>query len=157
MICAPEKAVSYWLSSYNEWKMELIRLHEQYNRLTGLTSHLELVPSHAMGNVSDPVVRDVLRRNQIIQQDLPLLQARIRFLEQAMQGLSEEEKTFVSYCLQQVLPSAIRRRMQWSRSTYFKRRREILLKLFHLVGNDDHILIWFPLPVKSQRAPLQEK
>lgn len=141
-IVPPYKSIESWLIRYDEWKSEIAIIQEKLDNITGLTAHYELVPIHGEGGTNDRIFHQVFERLKIKERELPVLKSRIRLLDKAIQGLNEEERKFVELKYRQQIGNFyIMSRLEWTHRIFYERRKEILAKIYRLLGEDAEI--WF--------------
>lgn len=117
--------------SYTRWKSDVEFLKTKLADIPGLAQRWELVAIHGEGQKNEAILHQVIKRLEITQKELPLLEAKIELIEKALSALTPEEKLFVEvrYIDKLALPLAMDR-LALSKSGYFFKRKCILKKMY---------------------------
>jgi hypothetical protein len=144
--------VENWLKMMPSWKAEMEVLKSKLQSISGLTQQYELVPIYAKGQKNETILNQVIERLQIKQFELPLLEMRMHLLDVAMQVLPPEEQKFVELKYGQKLANSyIMNQLVWSERTFYIKRKEVLKKLYDVLGGEDAV-IWFASGINSKEV-----
>lgn len=142
----PYTVIESWLYQVEEWKIEAEVLKEQLLNIKGLTQRYELVPIYGKGHKNEMILNQVIQRLEAKEKVLPVLETRIRLLDMAKMALSPDEKTFVELKYKKKVANfLIMDQLEWSHRTFYLRRKQILSKLYQMLGGED-VLLWFSSP-----------
>lgn len=135
--------VEDWLKKVPSWKAEMEVLKSKLKNISGLTKQYELVPIHAQGQKNESILNQVIERLQFKQYEIPLLEMKIQLLDVAMLVLTPEEQKFVELKYwHKIANPYIMSQLEWTDRVFYVRRREILEKMYHILGEEDAV-IWF--------------
>ncbi|MGG2196454.1 hypothetical protein [Paenibacillus validus] len=139
--CIPYEQIEGWLLTLSEWKSRLDEMKEQLLRIPGLTQKFELVAIHGKGNKNEAILHEVIRRLQLREMEIPLIEMKIQVLEGAIRSLRPEERQFVTdrYGLRLANNDAMDK-LGVSSKTYYEMRKRVLERIYYFVGGDDSIL-----------------
>jgi DNA-directed RNA polymerase specialized sigma subunit len=137
----PFEQIEGWLLTLPEWKSRLEEMREQLQRIPGLTQKFELVAIHGKGNKNEAILHEVIRRLQLREMEIPLIELKIQVLEGAIRSLRPEERQFVTdrYGHRLANHDAMEK-LGVSSKTYYDMRKRILERIYYFVGGDDSIL-----------------
>jgi hypothetical protein len=138
---SPYAAVEKWLYEYTIWKHKIENLRIQLTHISGLTRQYEQVAIHGQGNKSENVYRDVLHRQQITELELPYFEIRVQVLDNSLTALTPEERTLIECKYMKKLANTLTMdRLGLSRRTFFYKKKELLQKIYELLGGDESLL-----------------
>lgn len=141
--CTPYEKVEWWLESYTRWKTRIETLKVQLERIPGLTQRFDLVPIYGKGQSNEAIPNEVIRRLEAKEKEIPLLELRVQLIDIALSSLKPEEQEFVRLKYVEELPNpSIMAQINWSSRTFYRRRKEILDKVYDALGGED-ANIWF--------------
>lgn len=127
----PYQKVESWLKSYKDWKARLKYVQSELTHIPDLTRTLRMVAAHSRGRKQEPVLRTVIRRIQITENEIPLLLSRISLIDYALTALTSEEGLFVRLrYIDNLASSDAINRLALSRRAYFYHRKRILRKIY---------------------------
>jgi DNA-directed RNA polymerase specialized sigma subunit len=137
----PYEQIEGWLFALPEWKSRLEEMKEQSLNIPGLTQKFELVAIHGKGNKNEAIVHEVIRRLQLREMEIPLLELKIQVLEGAVRSLQPPEHHFITdRYFHRLSNHAVMEKLGISSKTYYERRKRILERIYYFVGGDDSIL-----------------
>ncbi|MFF3924004.1 hypothetical protein [Paenibacillus lactis] len=127
----PYEKVELWLNSYKDWKARLEYVQSELSYIPALTRTLQMVAAHSSGRKQETVLLTVIRRIEITEHEIPLLQSRIGLIDYAFSALTPEENLFIQlrYMDQLALSDAMSR-LALSRRAYFYLRKRTLHKIY---------------------------
>lgn len=137
----PYEEVERWLLTLPEWKVRLETMKEQLEHIPGLTQKFELVSIHGKGQKNEAVLEEVIRRLQLRELQIPMLELKILVLEGAIRSLRAEERQFIADRYEHRLSNNdAMDKLGLSSKTYYGRRKRILERIYHFTGGKDSIL-----------------
>lgn len=137
----PYEQIEGWLFALPEWKARLEEMKDQMSNIPGLTQKFELVAIHGKGSKNEAILNEVIRRLQLREMEIPLLELKIQVLEGAIRSLQPTERQFVADRYTHRLSSQdAMEKLGISSKTYYERRRRLLERVYAFVGGDDSIL-----------------
>jgi DNA-directed RNA polymerase specialized sigma subunit len=137
----PYEQIEGWLMALPEWKSRLEEMKEQLMHIPSLTQKLELVAIHGKGHKNEAILHEVIRRLQLREMEIPLMELKIQVLEGAIRSLRPEERQFVTDRYGHRLPNAdAMEKLGISSKTYYDKRKRILERIYCFSGGDDSIL-----------------
>ncbi|WP_127527844.1 hypothetical protein [Paenibacillus alginolyticus] len=137
----PYRQVENWLADLPEWKARLEMMQEQLANIPGLTQKFELVAIHGQGQKNEAILNEVIRRLQLRELEIPLLQLKVQVLEGAIRSLRPEERKFVEERYGHHLPNAdTMEKLGVSPRTYYERRKLVLERIYLFAGGENSIL-----------------
>jgi len=144
-ICTPYEKVEWWLASYPRWKTRIETLKAQLQHIPGLTQSFDLVPIYGHGQLNESIINEVIRRTQIKEKELPLLELRVQLIDIGFSLLRPEQKIFVEmkYFEERSNPEMMAH-FNCSPRSFYRKRREILEKMYDGIGGEDAEM-WFEL------------
>ncbi|MFC0213817.1 hypothetical protein ACFFK0_15410 [Paenibacillus chartarius] len=133
--------VEGWLTDLPEWRSRLETLQAQMDHIPGLAQRLELVNIHGKGQKNEAILNEVIRRLQVKEIEIPLLQAKIQVLETAIRGLHADEQQLVEYKYRMNLPTlTAAEKLNITLRSFYRLRRRTLEHLYRIAGGKDSIL-----------------
>ncbi|WP_245809767.1 hypothetical protein [Cohnella massiliensis] len=148
----PYEQVEGWLLALPEWKSRLAEMKEQLKHIPGLAKKFEQVAIYGKGHKNEAILHEVIRRLQLRETEIPLLELKIQVLEGAIRSLQPEERQFVSDRYGHRLPNAdAMEKLGVSSKTYYDKRKRILERIYCFVGGDDSILGLHDEPLWEQQ------
>lgn len=137
----PVEEIEGWLFALPEWKSRLEEMKGQLTQIPDLTQKFELVAIHGKGQKNEAILNEVIRRLQLREMEIPLMELKIQVLEGAIRSLRPEERQFVSARYEHLLSNAdTMEKLGVSSKTYYGRRKRILERIYFFVGGDNSIL-----------------
>ncbi|MEB3102852.1 hypothetical protein [Ferviditalea candida] len=137
----PYDQVEGWLTDLPEWKSRLETLQAQMDHIPGLTQQIELVNIHGKGQKNEAILNEVIRRMQVNEIEIPLLQAKIQVLETAIRGLRKDELELVELKYRMNLPAlAVAEKLNITLRSFYRLRRRTLEHLYRIAGGKNSIL-----------------
>lgn len=137
----PHSQVESWLFALPEWKSRLETLESQQERIPGLTQKFELVAIHGKGQKNEAILNEVIRRLQVQEIEIPVLQMKIQMLEAAIQALLPKEQQFIEHRYLLRLPHAdVMEKLKTTHRIYYRNRKRVLSHIYRFVGGPDSIL-----------------
>jgi DNA-binding CsgD family transcriptional regulator len=124
-----------------EWKIRLETLKEQLEHIPGLTKQFELVSIHGKGQKNEAILEEVIRKLQLREMQIPMLELKILVLEGAIRSLHSEEQQFISDRYEHRLSNRnLMDKLGISSKTFFERSKRILQRIYNFSGGSDSIL-----------------
>jgi hypothetical protein len=141
----PYDKVEAWLYAYADWEAQLAYARTELNNIPGLTKALNIVAIHGYGLRNEALLQTVIRRLEITEHEIPLLESRIGLIDFALSALTPEESLFVQLRYQNklVLSSAMER-LGLSRRAFFYHRKRILDKIYRKIKSRMALLDYAP-------------
>ncbi|MFR9707880.1 hypothetical protein ACL02P_00360 [Paenibacillus sp. MB22_1] len=137
----PFTRVENWLFALPVWKSQLESMREQLSRIPGLTQKFDLVPIYGKGQKNEAILNEVIRRLQLQNVEIPLMELKIDVLEAAIHSLQEEDQQFVEERYMRRLPSMlVMEKLGFTHRMYYKRRKRLLSHIYRFVGGEASIL-----------------
>jgi hypothetical protein len=134
----PYGKVERWLTKYPSWKTRIETLKAQLEHIPGLAQRLDLVPIYGKGQPNESIPNEIIRRFQIREKELPRLELRVKLIDIACSRLRAEEKELVRLkYFEEVLNPSIMAELNWSPRTFYRRRIEVLDKIYDALGRED--------------------
>lgn len=135
------QVVENWLIALPAWKSQLESMREQLTRIPGLTQKFELVAIYGQGQKNEAILQQVIRRLQLQNIDIPLLELKIDVLEAALSSLQPEERKYVEERYVLRLPSlVVMEKLGLTHRMYYQRRKRTLAQIYRFVGGKKSIL-----------------
>ncbi len=129
----PYITIENWLRAYSSWCVECEIMQEKLDSLAQFkVDSAESLYHQAWIEINKQA------------KSLPLLRARVKMIEKALQALTDEERYFVTErYLNRHTTNEVLQRMQWSHRTFYRRRQQILDQIYQMVGGSE-AYVWFP-------------
>lgn len=133
--------VESWLFDLPLWKSQLEAMREQLTSIPGLAAKLELVAIYGQGQKNEAILNQVIRRLELQNVYIPLLEMKINLLEKAICSLQPEERQYVEERYMLRLPSQlVMEKLGMTHRIYYTRRKRTLTRIFRFVGGPKSIL-----------------
>lgn len=137
----PYEQIEGWLLALTEWKSRLAEMKEQLNHIPGLAQKFEQVAIYGKGHKNEAILHEVIRRLQLRETEIPLLELKIQVLEGAIRSLQPDEQQFIADRYGNRLPNAdAMEKLGVSSKTYYGKRKRILERIYCFVGGDNSII-----------------
>lgn len=133
--------VERWLFELPIWKSQLEAMREHLTNIPGLAAKLELVAIYGQGQKNEAILNQVIRRLELQNVYIPLLEMKINLLEKAICSLQAEEQQYVQERYMLRLPSQlVMEKLGMTHRIYYTRRKQTLTRIFRFVGGQKSIL-----------------
>ncbi|HEY0826616.1 MAG TPA: hypothetical protein VGE40_00825 [Bacilli bacterium] len=147
---SPYGLIESWLLSYSKWKTKIEALQFQLMHIPGLTQRFELAAIHGKGQKNEAILHEVMKRTEIQDHELPVLENRIHLLDISFKVLTPKERELVQIrYLNQLASSLTMEYLNMSPKVYYRKRIKILNMIYEAMGREKCLSVFEDHKVES--------